>query len=108
MTPKEYLAYLEDKIKNEDNIWEYQHLLAMYEGARGMREAYLEYGRKKRAEYKARHPECEPWRKKHPQEYRDYQREYRREYRRKQRELSKVEQKIVADMDTIDRKEGLA
>jgi len=107
MTPKEYLAHLEHKLKIEDNVWEYQHLMAMYEGAKGMRDAYLEYSRRKQAEYKARHPEREPWRKQHPQEYRDYQREYRREYRRKQRELSKTEQKIADDIDAIDRKEGL-
>lgn len=106
MTPKEYLAHLERKLKNEDNVWEYQHLMAMYEGAKGMRDAYLEYSRKKQAEYKARHPEISgKWRREHPQEYRDYQREYRRAYRKR---LSKTEQKIADDIDAIDRKEGLA
>ena len=106
MTPKEYLAHLEHKLKIEDNVWEYQHLMAMYEGAKGMREAYLEYSRRKQAEYAARHPEIRSkWRKEHPQEYRDYQREYRREYRKR---LSKTEQKIADDIDAIDRKEGLS
>lgn len=72
MKPKELLTELE-KNKGDD----YNN--GVYDGAKMMREAYLEDGRRRAAKLKKKDPEYyAKWRERNREEYNEYQRQYKR------------------------------
>lgn len=76
MKPKELLVELEKKKGDDYNN-------GVYEGAKMMREAYLEDGRQRMAKHKAAHPGYHAkWREENREEYNEYQRKYKREKRK--------------------------
>ena len=81
MKPKELLAKLEkDKCDDYSN--------GVYDGAKMMREAYLEDGRQRMAKHKAAHPGYHAkWREENREEYNEYQRQYKREKRKLDKEV---------------------
>lgn len=72
MKPKELLTELEKK-KGDD------YSNGVYDGAKMMREAYLEDGRRRTAKLKKKDPEYyTKWREQNREEYNEYQRQYKR------------------------------
>ena len=76
MKPKELLTELEKKRGDDYNN-------GVYDGAKMMREAYLEDGRQRMAKHKAAHPDYHAkWREENREEYNEYQCQYKREKRK--------------------------
>lgn len=72
MKPKELLTELEKKKGDVYNN-------GVYDGAKMMREAYLEDGRRRAAKLKKKDPEYySKWREQNREEYNEYQRQYKR------------------------------
>lgn len=81
MKPKELLTELEKNRGDDYNN-------GVYDGAKMMREAYLEDGRQRMAKHKVAHPDYHAkWRAENREEYNEYQRQYKRGKRKLDKEV---------------------